>query len=75
MGYILIIFSSAMFLGAVVAWVWLPEVQEAKRLPGSRVLPSKSLEDLAEGRVKARAEGQIAGLRKRLGIGSKNPSA
>jgi hypothetical protein len=66
LGYILIIFSSAMFLGALFAWVWLPEVQDSQKLPGSRVLPSQSLEELAEGRKKAEARGQIIGFRRKI---------
>jgi hypothetical protein len=50
MGIILVIFSSTMFLSAFSAWAWLPEVQHSRRLKNSWVLPSKSLEQLGEGR-------------------------
>lgn len=66
LGYIIIIVSSAMFLGALFAWAWLPEVQETQRLPNSYVLPSKSLEELAKGR-KAEDQGQVISLRRRVG--------
>jgi MFS transporter, PHS family, inorganic phosphate transporter len=65
MGIILVIFSSTMFFGAFFAWAWLPEVQSAQRLSKSWVLPSKSLEDLGEGRRRAEY-GQALGLRNRI---------
>jgi PHS family inorganic phosphate transporter-like MFS transporter len=61
LGWILIGFSFAMGLGALVAWAWIPELQEPR---GSEVIingkakkkrnyevPSKSLEVLAKGRM------------------------
>jgi len=49
LGKVLLIFSVLMALGGVVAWLWLPTVQEHARTKGLK-LPSKTLEELAEGR-------------------------
>jgi PHS family inorganic phosphate transporter-like MFS transporter len=61
----LIVFSFAMALGAVFAWAWIPEVQdvsatEVKGGVGRRdrryEVPSKTLEELAIGRIGLRRE-------------------
>lgn len=72
LGFVLGIFAVLMALGAVVAWVWLPELQddptgEARPESWPR-LPNKSLETLAEGFSVATApppsgHGQTIGLR------------
>ena len=49
-GYILVIFAVFMAFGAIFAWAWIPELQEAKRSEGW-ALPSKTLEELALGRM------------------------
>jgi hypothetical protein len=49
MGWVLIIFSPVMLVGALLAWIWLPEVQES-RVKIGKPLPSKTLETLAAGR-------------------------
>lgn len=66
MGYLLIIFSASLFLGSLVTWAWIPELQDLQKPPNSRVLPSKSLEVLAEGRLGAQKDGQIIGMRARI---------
>lgn len=76
LGWVLIAFSFAMALGAVFTWAWIPEVQDAR---GTEVqvrrgrknkfrdyeVPSKSLEELAVGRVGVTDERRMVGLRKR----------
>jgi MFS transporter, PHS family, inorganic phosphate transporter len=46
---ILVVFSLLMALGALFAWLWLPEMQHHQRIKGWK-LPSKTLEDLGRGR-------------------------
>ena len=76
LGWVLIAFSFAMSLGAVFAWAWIPEVQdprgtEIERRPGRRSrhrdfeVPSKSLEELAIGRIGIVDERRMVGFRKR----------
>jgi MFS transporter, PHS family, inorganic phosphate transporter len=71
----LLMFSLAMALGAVFAWAWIPEVQdvggtEAKRWIGWRgrgnVVPSKTLEELAIGRIGFIDERRMLGFRKKM---------
>ena len=64
----LAIFSVLMALGAVIAWVWLPDVQGKPKGVAKEttwpILPSKGLEDLAKGRRYAISdEGQIISFR------------
>ncbi|OCK75629.1 MFS general substrate transporter [Lepidopterella palustris CBS 459.81] len=66
LGWILIIYSVVMASGALFAWAWIPDVQDMRREEDSLVLPSKSLEELAEGRVRAQKDGQIIGLRRKV---------
>ncbi|KAF1982391.1 MFS general substrate transporter, partial [Aulographum hederae CBS 113979] len=57
LGWLLIIFSVVMLLGCIPAWAWLPELQNMRE-GKSLKLPSKTLEELAEGVVRAGADGQ-----------------
>ena len=78
LGIVLGCFSIPMTLGAIFAWGWLPTLQEGPRaatrtceLP---TLPSKTLEELAQGRAYATGtggevltfEGKLAAARDRL---------
>lgn len=76
LGWVLIGFSFAMALAAVCAWAWIPEVQnprgtetETSRGRHSRFrayeVPSKSLEELAVGRIGVEDERYKVGFRKR----------
>ena len=79
LAWVLIGFSFAMGMGAVVAWVCLPEVQDergsesprhsrrARRGKKSYEVPSKSLEVLAKGR-KAVMDGNVDGEKVRFGM-------
>ncbi|KAF2666279.1 MFS general substrate transporter [Microthyrium microscopicum] len=68
MGWMLIIFSTVLLLGAFCAWLWIPEVQSNTRLEGSWILPSKSLEELAVGKTRTEREAinGLDGLRRRF---------
>jgi hypothetical protein len=66
MGWVLIVLSPMMFLGAILAWAWLPEVQSPTRVANGRKLVNKSLETLALGRTEAEQGGQVVGMRRRL---------
>jgi len=79
LGWILIGFSFAMGLGALISWAWIPEVQDAR---GSDVetrrgkksksrdyeVPSKSLEELAVGRIGVLDEKRMVGFRRKSGL-------
>lgn len=65
LGYVLIIFSVIMASGSIFAWAWIPDVQN-DRSGRKDDLPSKGLEELAEGRLTAEREGQIIGMRRRI---------
>jgi PHS family inorganic phosphate transporter-like MFS transporter len=59
-GLIFILFGSVLAFGAVYSWAYLPNVQRFVHLDdGKRLLETKNLEELGEGRGKARAEGEI----------------
>jgi hypothetical protein len=55
-------------LGAFFAWIWIPEVQTVNEGVSrkSGQLQEKTLEELAEGLLKAQQEGQVIGLRSRV---------
>ncbi|TAQ85275.1 hypothetical protein B7494_g6408 [Chlorociboria aeruginascens] len=76
LSWILIGFAFAMALGAVVAWAWIPEVQnvrgsdtERRRGRNSRShryeVPNKSLEELASGMKGVKDEAVMVGFRHR----------
>jgi PHS family inorganic phosphate transporter-like MFS transporter len=64
MGWVLIIFSAALALGALFTWAWIPEVQHHRR-EGSFIRQSKTLEELAMGR-KGEIEHEKVGMRLRM---------
>ena len=79
LGWVLIAFSFAMALGAVVTWAWIPEVQDARgteiqtrRGRKSRFrdyeVPSKSLEELSFGRVGVTDEKRMVGFRRKSAL-------
>ena len=65
LGYILIIFSAIMAAGSIFAWAWIPDVQNVRSGKGYDI-PSKGLEELAEGRRAAEGQGQTIGMRRRM---------
>lgn len=48
------------------AWAWIPDLQDSRRGEGGAEMQSKTLEELAEGKRRAEAEGQIIGIRAKL---------
>jgi len=68
LGWLLVIFSGVMVLGALFSWAWIPDVRSGERAGRSLKLPSKTLEQLAEG---MRGEGQATGFRRRFRSGWK----
>jgi len=65
-GYVLIIFGAALALGSLPAWAWLPEIQKPRREETGLILPSKTLEELAEGMKGVRERKEIIGFRERF---------
>ena len=69
LGVMLLVFAGVMALGALVAWAWLPELQNVGVRGGEgkrERLESKSLEELAEGLERAGRDGEVVGLRRRV---------
>jgi PHS family inorganic phosphate transporter-like MFS transporter len=66
LGWVLIIFSFVMASATVFSWAWIPDLQDSRREEGGPEMPSKTLEELAEGKRRAEAEGQIIGIRAKL---------
>lgn len=64
LGWLLIIFAGVMASGALFSWAWIPDLQNTRE-GKSLALPSKTLEELAEGLPRAMAEGQAIGFRSR----------
>jgi hypothetical protein len=48
------------------SWGWIPDVQEPRGEDTGVEMPSKSLEELAEGKKRAEEDGQIIGIRAKL---------
>ena len=72
LGYIMYIFSAFMLIVAVIAWLYIPRVQERETeqannlcIPSSIVI-NKTLEDLAEGREGEVREDRV-GVKERVG--------
>ena len=63
-GLIFLLFGSFAAIGAIFSWAYLPEVQRwVYDEDRGKVLETKSLEDLGEGREKARQGGEVITLR------------
>jgi PHS family inorganic phosphate transporter-like MFS transporter len=59
-GLIFLLFGSFVALGAVYSWAYLPDVQRwVDDEDGGKFLETKNLEDLGEGREKAKLAGEI----------------
>jgi MFS transporter, PHS family, inorganic phosphate transporter len=65
-GYVLVIFGMVLALGSLPAWAWLPDIQRFRNEENSLVLPSKTLEELAEGVKGARERGEVIGFREKF---------
>jgi PHS family inorganic phosphate transporter-like MFS transporter len=55
-GVILVLFGSFMLIGAFFSWAYIPDVQRRKQ---NRRLEAKNLEELGEGRDRARLDGEL----------------
>jgi len=63
-GMLFVLFGAFMLLGAVYSWAYIPDIQRVGVVGGdgeaaARKRTTKNLEDLGEGRAKARREGEI----------------
>ncbi len=67
-GLIFLLFATFMALGAVYAWAYLPDVQRVvyDGPDGKKSLETKNLEELGEGFMRARQEGQVIGVGEKL---------
>ena len=72
LGWVFIMYGFIMALGAVFAWAWIPSLQYSRGADVSGAasgkgqslkLPSKTLEVLGEGVVRAKADGDVIGMR------------
>ncbi|KAI1058302.1 hypothetical protein LB506_000085 [Fusarium annulatum] len=58
-GLIFLLFGSVAAVGALFSWAYLPDSQRRVEYDGKSYLESKTLEELGEGRVKARLGGEL----------------
>ncbi|KAF4338862.1 high-affinity phosphate permease phosphate-repressible [Fusarium beomiforme] len=58
-GLIFLLFGSVAAVGAIFSWAYLPDSQRRVEYDGKSYLESKTLEELGEGRVKARLGGEL----------------
>ncbi|RMJ12549.1 hypothetical protein BHE90_009864 [Fusarium euwallaceae] len=58
-GLIFLLFGSVAAVGAIFSWAYLPNSQRWVEYDGKKYLESKTLEELGEGRVKARLTGEL----------------
>ncbi|KAL2019244.1 hypothetical protein VTK56DRAFT_9971 [Thermocarpiscus australiensis] len=65
-GLIFLLFATFMALGALYSWAYTPDVQRVTYDgSGRRRLETKNLEELGEGYMRARQEGQLIGAREK----------
>ncbi|KPM38137.1 hypothetical protein AK830_g8447 [Neonectria ditissima] len=57
-GLIFLLFGSVAAVGAIFSWAYLPDPQRWVEYDGRKYLETKTLEELGEGRVKARLSGE-----------------
>lgn len=66
-GLIFILFGFFLAFGAIYSWAYLPKVQRLMQdEDGRKILETKDLEELGEGREKARIEGEVITVRDKL---------
>ncbi|KAM5357306.1 hypothetical protein ACJZ2D_016405 [Fusarium nematophilum] len=58
-GLIFLLFGSVAAVGAIFSWAYLPNSQRWVEYDGRKYLEAKTLEELGEGRVKARLAGEL----------------
>jgi MFS transporter, PHS family, inorganic phosphate transporter len=66
LGWVFIIYGFVMALAALFAWVWIPSLQDPRDASRRLRLPTKTLEVLGEGLVRARGGGEVIGMRAKI---------
>lgn len=64
-GLIFLLFGSVAAIGAVFSWLYLPDSQRVIEDEGKRFLVTKDLEELGEGRERARQNGESVAIREK----------
>ena len=64
-GLIFLLFGSFVAFGAIYSWAYLPDVQRWVEDDGHKFLQTRTLEDLGEGREKAKAAGEVITLKEK----------
>ncbi|KAK2591402.1 hypothetical protein QQS21_010908 [Conoideocrella luteorostrata] len=64
-GLIFLLFGSVAAVGAIFSWLYLPDPQRVIEDDGKRFLETKGLEELGEGRERARQNGESVSLHER----------
>lgn len=65
-GLIFLLFGSVAAVGAIFSWAYLPDVQRRVEYDGKKYLEAKTLEELGEGREKARLGGEVITVKEKL---------
>ncbi|KAK7432567.1 hypothetical protein QQZ08_000774 [Neonectria magnoliae] len=65
-GLIFLLFGSVAAVGAIFSWAYLPDPQRWVEYDGRKYLETKTLEELGEGRVKARLSGETVTLKEKV---------
>ncbi|KAI5463027.1 major facilitator superfamily domain-containing protein [Mariannaea sp. PMI_226] len=65
-GLIFLIFGSVSAIGAIFSWAYLPDVQRWVVYDEKKFLEVKTLEELGEGRVKARLSGESVTMKEKV---------
>ncbi|KAI1112284.1 MFS general substrate transporter [Nemania sp. NC0429] len=66
LGWVFIVFGFVMALGAFFSWTWIPSVQHGRDPGNGFKIPSKTLEVLGEGLVRAKRDGEITTMGEHL---------
>lgn len=65
-GLIFLLFGSVAAVGAIFSWAYLPDVQRWVEYDGRKYLEVKTLEELGEGREKARLGGEVITIKEKF---------
>lgn len=64
-GLIFLLFGSVAAVGAIFSWAYLPNSQRWVEYDGRKYLEAKTLEELGEGRAKARLGGEVVTVKEK----------
>lgn len=64
-GLIFLLFGSVAAVGAIFSWAYLPNSQRWVEYDGRKYLEAKTLEELGEGRAKARLGGEVVTIKEK----------